>query len=197
MQLKLCRVSLARNLSGFLTTIACGFSKDDPEELLRNDFWHIGTVAQVYYPIMFKDRAENPSVVFRLNIGGAFMQIQRNHLVDEQDLLLSNEAQLRTYGREFTSRDIDKMFTIGKEKDIVDVYIRVGFINVAAKNPYGLGIQYFSGRMMADAWLELTNWFRVEAKYSFLLRDRELWENDASFFMISPRFRFGLPSLFN
>jgi hypothetical protein len=173
------------------------FSKEDPTELLRNDFWHIGTVAQVYYPIMFKDRAENPSVVFRLNIGGAFMQIQRNHLVDAQDLLLPNADQIRTYGREFTVRDIDKMFTIGKEKDIVDVFIRVGFINVAAKNPYGLGIQYFSGRMMADAWLELTNWFRVEAKYSFLLRERELWENDASFFMISPRFRFGLPSLFN
>lgn len=173
------------------------FSKDNPNELLRNDFWHIGTVAQVYYPIMFKDRAEDPSVVFRLNIGGAFMQIQRNHLVDQQDLLLSNEDQIKTYGREFTVRDIDKMYTIGKEKDIVDVYIRVGFINVAAKNPYGLGVQYFSGRMMADAWLELTNWFRVEAKYSFLLRERELWENDASFFMISPRFRFGLPSLFN
>lgn len=174
------------------------FSKDNPEKLLRNNFWHIGTVAQVYYPIMFKDRAENPSVVFRLNIGGAFMQIQRNHLVEIRDIDdMTRDEQISTYGREFTSRDIDKMFTIGKEKDIVDVYIRVGFINVAAKNPYGLGMQYYSGRMMADAWLELTNWFRVEAKYSFLLRDRELWENDASFFMISPRFRFGLPSLFN
>ncbi len=173
------------------------FSKDNTTELLRNNFFHIGTVAQVYYPIMFKDRAEDPTVVFRLNIGGAFMQIQRNHLVDAQDLLLSTENQIRTYGREFQVTDIDKMYTIGKEKDIVDVFVRIGFINVAAKNPYGLGVQYFAGRMMTDAWLELTNWFRVEAKYSFLLRERELWENDASFFMISPRFRFGLPSLFN
>ena len=40
------------------------------------DFFHISTLAQVYYPIMFKDRAFNPTLAFRLNLGGAFMQIK-------------------------------------------------------------------------------------------------------------------------
>lgn len=162
-----------------------------------NDFFHIGTIAQVYYPIMFKDRAENPTVAFRMNIGGAFMQIQRNHLVELSDLSMTQDEQNVRFGRLFEPKDVKKMYTLGKEKDIVDVYVRLAFINISAKNPYGLGVQYFAGRMMADAWLELTDWFRVEAKYSFLLRDRYLWETEPSYFMISPRLRFGLPSLFN
>ena len=41
------------------------------------------------------------------------------------------------------------MFSLDKEKDIVDVYVRISFINMAAKNTYGIGLQYFSGRMMS------------------------------------------------
>jgi hypothetical protein len=67
---------------------------------------------------------------------------------------------------------------------------------MSAKNTYGIGLQYFGGRMMTDAFLELTNWLRVEMKYSFLLREKELYETENSYFMISPRFRFGLPSIF-
>ncbi len=77
------------------------------------------------------------------------------------------------------------------------MFIRFDFINTGAKNNYGLGIQYFTGRLMTDAWLELTEWLRVEAKYSFLLRSKEVWESENSVFMITPRFRLGLPSLFN
>ena len=93
--------------------------------------------------------------------------------------------------------DAGKMFSFGKEKDLFDVYFRISFINLASRNNYGLGLQYFNGGMMADAWLELTSWFRVQAKYSFLLRAKEVWEQEGSYFMVSPQFRFGFPTIFN
>ncbi len=155
------------------------------------DFFHISTLAQVYYPIMFKDRAFNPTMAFRLNLGGAFMQIKRNHVVELADVGSNKE------GREFRLEDVGNMVTLGKEKDIVDVYVRMSFINLRAQNHYGLGIQYLGGRMMADAFLELTDWLRVEAKYSFLLREKEVWENENTYFLITPRLRIGLPSIFH
>lgn len=161
------------------------------EEDYHNDFFHISTLAQVYYPIMFKDNVNNPTLAFRLNLGGSFMQIKRNHLVDATDVGKSKSEHM------FTEEEVGKMITLGKEKDLVDIYVRMSFINLRASNRYGMGIQYFSGRMMADAFLELTEWLRVEAKYSFLLRDREIWETDATYFMITPRLRIGLPSIFN
>jgi hypothetical protein len=154
-----------------------------------NDFFHIGTIAQIYYPIMFKDRSEDPNVAFRIDIGGAYTQIQRDHLVEKGE---TGKAGMR-----FQASDAGLMYTLEKEKDVVDVYLRISFINLSARNNYGIGMQYFSGRIMADAWLELTNWLRVETKYSFLLRDRELWENETTYFLVSPRFRFGFPSIFN
>jgi hypothetical protein len=157
-----------------------------------NDFFHYSTIAQVYYPIMFKDRAVNPTTAFRLNLGGAYVQVKRNHLVSEMDPFGPGKE-----GRAFKTEDIGKMVTLGKEQDFVDVYIRMSFINMSSSNRYGMGIQYFSGRMMADAFLELTDWLRVEAKYSFLLRDREIWETESSYFLITPRLRIGLPSIFN
>ncbi len=161
------------------------------EEDYKNDFFHISTIAQVYYPIMFKDNVNNPNLAFRLNIGGAFMQIKRDHLVVPSDV---GTTKLE---RRFTEEDIGTMITLDKEKDLVDIYVRMSFINLRAKNRYGMGIQYFSGRMMADAFLELTEWLRVEAKYSFLLRDREIWETESNYFLITPRLRLGLPSIFN
>ncbi len=167
----------------------------DPQVDLKdydNDFFHISTIAQVYYPIMFKDNAVNPSLAFRLNLGGAFMQIKRDHLVTDADPLGMGKE-----GRIFKTEEIGKMVTLGKEKDLVDVYIRMSFINLRSANKYGMGIQYFAGRMMADAFLELTEWLRVDAKYSFLLRDQEIWETESSYFLITPRLRIGLPSIFN
>lgn len=155
----------------------------------RNDFFHISTIAQVYYPIMFKDNAVNPNIAFRLNLGGAYMQVMRDHYV--------TEAIPTKEGRIFRTEDIGNMVTLGKEKDIVDVYVRMSFINLRSSNKYGMGIQYFGGRMMTDAFLELTDWLRVEAKYSFLLRDKEIWETESSYFLITPRLRIGLPSIFN
>lgn len=157
-----------------------------------NDFFHISSIVQVYYPIMFKDRAINPNVAFRLNLGGAYMQVKRNHLVTETDPLGPGKE-----GHLFRTEDIGKMVTLGKEDDMVDVYVRMSFINLSSANRYGMGLQYFGGRMMADAFLELTDWLRVEAKYSFLLRDKEIWETESSYFLISPRLRIGLPSIFN
>lgn len=157
-----------------------------------NDFFHYSTIAQVYYPIMFKDRAVNPTMAFRLNLGGAYVQVKRNHLVSETDPFGPGKE-----GRSFKTEDIGTMVTLGKEQDLVDVYIRMSFINMSSSNRYGMGIQYFSGRMMADAFLELTDWLRVEAKYSFLLREREIWETESSYFLITPRLRIGLPSIFN
>ncbi|MCB2205617.1 hypothetical protein KQI65_12810 [bacterium] len=154
----------------------------------NNDFFHISTIAQVYYPIMFKDNVHNPNLAFRLNIGGSFMQIKRDHLVT---------AVGEKLGHEFKAEDIGSMFTLEKEKDLIDIYVRMSFINLRAKNRYGMGIQYFAGRMMADAFLELTDWLRVEAKYSFLLRDQEIWETESNYFLITPRLRIGLPSIFN
>lgn len=156
-----------------------------------NDFFHIGTIAQLYYPIMFKDRAINPTVAFRLNLGGAFMQVKRNHLIGIEDIPNGKEGHM------FAVEDIGKMMTLGKEEDIVDVYIRMSFINLSSTNRYGMGMQYFGGRLMADAFLELTDWLRVEAKYSFLLREQEIWETESSYFLITPRLRIGLPSIFN
>lgn len=158
----------------------------------NNDFFHISSIVQVYYPIMFKDRSVNPNVAFRLNLGGAYMQIKRNHLVTEDDPLGPGKE-----GRIFRTEDIGKMVTLGKEDDMVDVFVRMSFINLSSANRYGMGLQYFGGRMMADAFLELTDWLRVEAKYSFLLRDKEIWETESSYFLISPRLRIGLPSIFN
>ncbi len=155
----------------------------------NNTFFHISTIAQLYYPIMFKDRPENPNVAFRLHIGGAFMQVQRAYVVEP--------GVTQKDGRTFTAADEGKMFTLGREKDVFDIYFRISFINLSAKNTYGIGVQYFNGRMMSDAWLELTNWLRVEMKYTFLLRDKEIWEMDSSNFMLTPRFRLGLPSIFN
>ena len=155
-----------------------------------NDFFHIVSIAQVYYPIMFTDREENPNVAFRLNIGGGYYQVERNHLV------VGKNDSKPEFGRTWTAVDENKLFSLGKEKDVVDVYMRISFINMAAKNTYGIGMQYFSGRIMADAFLELTNWLRVEMKYSFLLREKEIWETESSYFMLSPRFRFGIPSIF-
>jgi hypothetical protein len=156
-----------------------------------NDFFHISSIAQVYYPIMFKDNAVNPNVAFRLNLGGAYVQVMRDHLVSAADIGVGKE------GRLFKTEEIGKMVTLGKEKDIVDVYIRMSFINLSASSKYGMGIQYTGGRMMADAFLELTEWLRVDAKYSFLLREQEIWETESSYFLITPRLRIGLPSIFN
>lgn len=171
--------------------------KDRPEpgaevEDFYDDFFHIGTLSQLYYPIMFKDRSTNPNMTFRLEIGGAFMRIMRDHLVNEEDIAAGGKGTMA-----FQPQDLGTMYTLERYKDYVDIYLRMGFINLNAKNRYGMGIQYFSGRMMADAFLELTSWLRVEAKYSFLLRDREVWENETTYFLISPRIRLGLPSLFN
>jgi hypothetical protein len=154
-----------------------------------NDFFNISTIAQLYYPIMFKDRESNPNVTFRLDLGGTFMQIQRNHVV------LPGESTKE--GKSFAGSDVGKMVNLMKLKDVADVYARLSFINLSARNNYGIGLGYVSGRMMADAWLELTSWLRVEAKYSFLLRDREIWENETSYFLVTPRFRLGFPSIFN
>jgi hypothetical protein len=161
------------------------------EEDYHNDFFHISTLAQVYYPIMFKDNVNNPTLAFRLNLGGAFMQVKRDHLVSAADVGQSKMDRM------FTKDEVGKMVTLGKEKDLVDIYVRMSFINLRASNRYGMGIQYSAGRMMADAFLELTEWLRVEAKYSFLLRDQEIWENENTYFMITPRLRIGLPSIFN
>ena len=161
----------------------------------NNDFFHISTIAQVYYPIMFKDNAVNPSIAFRLNLGGAYMQIKRDHLINASDrfgVTVGEKAD-----RVFRQEDIGKMVTLGKEEDVVDVYVRMSFINLRSANRYGMGIQYFGGRMMTDAFLELTEWLRVEAKYSFLLREKEIWETESSYFLITPRLRIGLPSIFN
>jgi hypothetical protein len=154
-----------------------------------NDFFHIGSSIQLYYPIMFKDRSDDPNIAFRIDIGGGYMQIQRDHLVEQGELVKA--------GVHFGPTDAGNMFTLEKQKDIVDVYMRLSFINLSARNNYGIGLQYFAGRMMADAWLELTNWLRVETSYSFLLRDREVWENESTYFFVTPRFRFGFPSIFN
>jgi len=192
------------SIGGNLTVIN-DFEADDPYDHLKviksstgigdenyeNDFFHISTIAQVYYPIMFKDNNTNPTLAFRLNLGGAFMQVKRDHLVQQSDLLAPK------LGREFTENEVGTMVTLGKEKDIVDIYVRMSFINLRASNRYGMGVQYFSGRMMADAFLELTSWLRVEAKYSFLLRDQEIWESESNYFLITPRLRIGLPSIFN
>lgn len=186
-------------------TVVNDFDGDDPYDHLKviqtstgigdenyeNDFFHISTIAQVYYPIMFKDDNTNPTLAFRLNLGGSFMQIKRDHLVQ------AGEAGMMKLGREFTVDEEGTMVTLGKEEDIVDIYVRMSFINLRASNRYGMGIQYFSGRMMADAFLELTSWLRVEAKYSFLLRDQEVWESESNYFLITPRLRIGLPSIFN
>jgi len=166
---------------------------EEGEEDYFNDFFSIGTIAQIYYPIMFKDRATNPNVAFRLNIGGAYMRIQRNHLVTDEDVALGTVKMQRS----FRENEIGRMVTLGKENDVMDVYVRMSFINLGSANNYGMGIQYFAGRMMADAFLELTEWLRVEAKYSFLLREREVWESENTYFLITPRLRIGLPSIFN
>ncbi len=154
-----------------------------------NDFFHINTIAQVYYPIMFKDRQDNPNVAFRLDLGGGYLRVDRDHLVQQ--------FETEKEGVSFQPGDEGKMFTLGKFDDYVDVYFRLSFINLRAKNNYSIGLQYFNGSLMTDAWLELTSWLRVEMKYSFLLRDREVWELEKTHFMLTPRFRFGLPSLFN
>lgn len=168
------------------------YPREEPYNIdtdFNHDFFHINTIAQLYYPIMFKDRQHNPTVAFRLDLGGGFMRIDRAYVVqpgvDEKG------------GIAFTPESEGKMFTLGKYKEYADVYFRISFINLQAKNNYGIGLQYFSGSAMADAWLELTDWLRVEMKYAFLIRNKELWEQDASYFMVTPRFRFGLPSLFN
>ena len=177
-------------LEGYKNLVVIKEHEPDPGKPdYYNDFFHIGTIAQLYYPIMFKDRPSESNVAFRIDIGGAYMQVQRDHLVEAGETMKA--------GVNFKPTDVGTMFTLEKQKDVVDVYLRLSFINMTARNNYGVGIQYFAGRMMADAWLELTNWLRVETKYSFLLRDREIWENESTYFLVSPRFRFGFPSIFN
>ncbi len=197
------------SLGGNLT-IVNDFNFDDPYSHLsvlqekigtidyKNDFFHIGSIGQVYYPIMFKDRSTDPNFAFRLNIGGGYMQIKRDHLVYAENAAnVWRDGKYEKEGRIFTKDNANTMVTFGKEKEIVDVYFRISFINMASVNNYGIGLQYFGGSMMADAWLELTDWFRVEMKYSFLLREKEVWENESTYFLVTPRFRIGIPSIFN
>lgn len=154
-----------------------------------NDFFNVSTVGKMYYPLMFKDRENDPNMAFRFELGGGFLQVNRNHLVAP--------GETSKEGHSFTKADVGKMFYLAKEKDIFDVYFRVSFINLGSKHNYGLGLQYFNGGVMTDAWLELTHWLRVELKYSVLLRSREVWESESTYFMVSPRFRFGFPSIFH
>lgn len=154
-----------------------------------NDFFNYSTIAKLYYPLMFKDKENDPRFAFRLEIGGGYIQVNRNHLV--------MKGETSKEGMQFNPADVGKMFSLGKEKDVFDVYFRLSFINLGSKNNYGLGLQYFDGGTMIDAWLELTQWFRIEMKYAFLLRTKEIWESESSYFMLSPRFRFGFPSIFN
>ena len=155
----------------------------------KDNFFNISTAAVVYYPIMFKDRIFDPGMLVRLNVGGGFQRVERNYFSS----VTGNVPWI--YG---TTKNVEKnkLYWVEREKDIFDVFIRIDFINTGAKNNYGLGLQYFSGRLMTDAWLELTEWLRVEAKYSFLLRGKEIWEADNSLFVITPRIRLGIPSLF-
>lgn len=154
-----------------------------------NDFFNYATIAKLFYPLMFKNSENDPGFAFRLELGGGYVQINRNHIVQP--------GERSKEGVNFNVNDVGKMFSLGKEKDAFDVYFRFSFINLGSKNNYSLGLQYFNGGMMMDAWLELTNWLRVEMKYAFLLGTRELWESESSYFMISPRFRFGFPSILN
>lgn len=163
-----------------------GVVADDKD--YNNDFFNIATAAKLFYPVMFKDNENEPNLAFRLELGGGYMQINRNHVA------LAGET-----GKEgvLFGKNVGKMFSLGKEKDVFDVYFRISLINLGSKHNYGLGLQYFNGGMMTDAWLELTQWLRVEMKYAFLLRSSEIWESETSYFLISPRFRFGFPSIFN
>jgi hypothetical protein len=160
-----------------------------------NDFFHIGSIGQVFYPIMFKDKQTDPSFLFKLDLGGGFMQVKRDHYVD--GMVNGKFVPYSKEGKDFVEANQGKMITLGRERDVFDVYMHIAFINLAAKNNYSIGLQYFGGSMMAEAWLELTDWLRVEMKYSFLLRDKEVWENESNYFLVTPRFRIGIPSIFN
>lgn len=160
------------------------------DRVYKNNFFNISTAALVYYPIMFKDRIHDPNMLVRLSVGGGFQRVERNYFAANTEVVKWADNTMKQVEK-------NKLYWFEREKDLFDVFIRFDFINTGAKNNYGLGIQYFTGRLMTDAWLELTEWLRVEAKYSFLLRSKEVWESENSVFMITPRFRLGLPSLFN
>jgi len=163
-------------------------TKIDAKEY-KDNFFNISTAALLYYPIMFKDSKDNSSIMVRFNIGGGFTRIERN-------LAAATDGQLMWYDGSMREVEAGKLYWVERERDIFDVYVRIDFINTGSRNVYGIGLQYFGGRMMADAWLELPEWLRVEANYSFLLRSKEVWEYENSFFMITPRLRIGIPSLF-
>ncbi|MDH7516650.1 MAG: hypothetical protein QHI48_12350 [Bacteroidota bacterium] len=154
-----------------------------------DNFFNLSTVALLYYPIMFKDRENDPGILVRFDLGGGFVRVERNLYARYDGEILWPDNTMKRVEK-------GKFYWQERERDIFDIYVRVGFINTGARNNYGLGVQYFSGRMMADAWLELTEWLRVEAKYSFLLRAREVWESENSFLMVTPRLRLAIPSLF-
>jgi len=157
-----------------------------------NDFFYYSTIARLAYPLMFVNSERNPTFSFRVEVGGGYVQVQRAHVVMPGETSKVHENNVIEF-----DAGPGTMYTLGKENEIVDVFFSLSFINMGATNPYGMGIQYFNGGIMASAWLDLTEWFRVEAKYAFLLRGREIWEQEPSYFQVSPRFRFGFPSIFN
>jgi hypothetical protein len=152
----------------------------------NNDFFYTPIVAQVYYPLIFKDLEKDPKNIFQIKAGFSYHQVKRVHV------FMKSEIGTIYYGKEdklVTKDDVGEAYEAELMKKIPSPYIKAEYMNLNGGNQFGFGFQFVNNVANFDAWLEVTNWLRIEASYVQPLRDAEEWEN-SSFFWISPRIYF-------
>jgi len=156
---------------------------------INNDFYYVPIIAQVYYPLIFKDLEKNPKNIFQVKAGFSYHQVKREHIITKSEI-----GQM-FYGKEerlVTKDDVGKVYEVELIKKVPSPLVRIEYMNLNSGNQFGFGFQFVNNIANFDAWLEVTKWLRIEASYVQPLRDAEEWENSA-FFWISPRIYFPIP----
>jgi len=152
----------------------------------NNDLFYTPLIAQIYYPLIFKDLERNPKHIFQVKAGFSYHQVKRVHVFRK------SEIGTIYYGKEemlVTKDDVGKTFEAELIKKVPSPLVRAEYMNLNSGNQFGFGFQFVNNIANFDAWLEVTKWLRVEVSYVQPLRDAEEWEN-SSFFWISPRIYF-------
>ncbi len=129
-----------------------------------NTFYHIAYTATGYYwrDLGFLSRG------FRLSVGGGYEKVVG-------------------LTRRSSSPDQDTTEQV-ISKSILDPYVRLQYDNRGITQ-YGMALQYFNGGLMAEIYLNIFSWLRIEVKYArVVFRDPEKWEYNE---IIVPGIRIG------
>jgi hypothetical protein len=154
----------------------------DPPKNIKNDYYYVPIVFQVWYPIIFSEKTTKPKYIFQTKLGFSYHQVKQVHITQPWEVgTVFNDEHL------VLKEDVGKITNWDKVAKISSPYIKVDYINLNEKNKYGFSLQYSNKILSIESWLEFGNFLRLEGSYSKTFQKAELWEN-SSVFWISPRF---------